>query len=160
MKKLIVAAVVMLLSAAVGGGNVKAQSYHGELSGGWSIYPTEASVGCIGLHTVQGVQFGSHFSTGMGLGAECMYDFDGGAVFCLPVYVDMKVYFGRRKVTPFITLDAGYAFGADDEMIGCIGAYYAPSFGLRYRKMSFQLGLEGYRDMCFLQFKIGVTFGR
>lgn len=156
MKKLIVAA-AMLLAAGVG---ADAQSYHGELSGGWSIYPMETSVGCIGLHTVQGVQFGPHFSTGMGLGAECMYDFDGGAIFCLPVYVDMKVYLGRHKVTPFITLDAGYAFGASDEMIGCIGAYYAPSFGLRYRKMNFQFGLEGYRDMCFLQFKVGVTFGR
>jgi len=106
---------------------------------GYSEFVDKAS---FGMQVINGYQVNPHFFAGLGLGLNQYFS---GAAFA-PVFLDLRVYFLRQRVSPFVDLAGGWAFGlVEDEDEG--GVYANPSFGVKFfvsRSTALQLSL-GFR---------------
>lgn len=94
------------------------------------------------LNVINGFQLTPHFSMGLGTGLRFYYDLDAALV---PLFLDFRVNFLDRKVSPYFALGAGYSFNASDNFEAA-GVLINPSAGVSFKvsgKSSMNIGL-GY----------------
>ena len=77
-----------------------------------------------GIHAVIGYLLSPYFSAGAGIGFDKYNN-----TSLTPVCLDLRAYFLKGALTPFIIGDAGYAFGFDDNKGGF---FINPAFGIRF----------------------------
>jgi|SRR5688572_13336867 len=113
-----------------------------------------------GLQTINGYEFDNRVSIGIGVGAEKYlgksdYDNKVSNLTLIPLFTDVRIYFGKGNVQPFVAQAAGYAFCLDQPVdYNFFGEYdekggimLSPSIGLRTNnkaKANFIFSL-GYR---------------
>ncbi len=114
-----------------------------------------------GLHTTNGFEFNKHISAGLGIGLEKSIHtnvFEGGlryGSFFLPVYSDVRIYFGKGNVQPYFGQSVGYMFflyqpgntAQNDQVKQIGGILINPSFGIKTQitpKTAFNISI-GYR---------------
>ena len=113
-----------------------------------------------GFQTINGFEFNNRVSVGLGVGAEkylgkAEYDNKVSNLTLLPVFSDVRVYFGKGKLQPFMGQSVGYAFCIDQPVdYNYFGLYdekggimLSPSFGFRTNgnsKVNYIMNL-GYR---------------
>ncbi len=141
--------------------------YHGEVDLGYSIGVGTFATDRINLHTIQGVQVGKYFSTGLGVGLDGYFIFDEGIDIAVPIYLNLKGYLPvSEKVSPFVSMDIGVGIGASEYMKGMSGLYCTPAVGIKAGKFKAQLGYNIQRisemgigvNAGAVQLKIGVMF--
>lgn len=105
-------------------------------------YDDFAEKASFGVQVINGYQVNPNFNVGLGVGLN--QHFAGTAY--TPVFVDLRVNFLRKRVTPFVDLAGGWAFGlVPDKDEG--GLYANPAFGVKFfvsPKTAMQLSL-GFR---------------
>ena len=163
MKKLLFSALAVLLTVGAAGARTPVK-YHGEVDLGYSIGVGTFSTGRVNIHTIQGIQVGKYFSTGIGLGLDVYHE---GPELMIPIYLNLKGYLPvTSRISPYFSLDVGAGIGASDGMSGLSGATYTPAVGVRVGRFKAQIG---YNAQCLsdsgvsitmgaLQIKAGVTF--
>jgi hypothetical protein len=95
----------------------------------------------IGLQVINGYQINPHLNIGAGLGLHKHF---GGNTYA-PIFLDLRIAFMPKRVSPFLDLAGGWALGLVDEKES--GVYLNPSFGVRFfvsRNTALQMSL-GYR---------------
>lgn len=85
--------------------------------------------------TTHGFQINPHVFVGGGIGIN----FLGGDNLSVPLFADFKYYLLDGKVSPFVNLRLGYAFGDDDYDLE--GFYLTPALGCRVA-LSKNIGLN------------------
>ncbi len=91
-----------------------------------------------GLRTVNGYQFNPFVTLGLGLGYE-QYGNSG----LIPITLDTRIMFSRKKIAPVLNLNGGYAAGVNNSGGFCLN----PALGLRIfmtKKAAFIFNL-GYK---------------
>ncbi len=143
--------------------------YHGEADLGYSIGIGQLAVGRINLQTIQGVQVGKYFSTGLGLGLDYytnMYDVGYGELM-MPISLNLKGYLPvSEQVSPYVSFDIGVGVGLTEGVVGYSGLTCTPAVGIKYNKFKAQLGYNVQRisesgfgfNMNAIQLKIGMMF--
>ena len=98
--------------------------------------------GTFSFATSHGYQFNPYCFLGAGVGLD--YHVAGGVLF-FPVFADFRANFLNRAVTPFFGVKAGFSVGKLDSDIANPGAYFNPTFGVRFmpNKVALNLAL-GY----------------
>lgn len=166
MKKLfmLVAVATMTICAANAQTPVK---YHGEVDLGYSIGVGTFSTDRVNLHTIQGIQVGKYFSTGLGLGLDYYHELYDSGELIVPIYLNLKGYLPvSEKVSPYFSFDIGVGVGATEGVSGLSGMYCTPAVGVKSGKFKAQLGYNVQRISEFgvginvnaIQVKIGVMF--
>ncbi len=153
MKKflLLVAMATMSFGAANAQTPVK---YHGEVDLGYSIGVGTFATGRVNLHTIQGIQVGKYFSTGIGLGLDYYHE---GPELMIPIYLNLKGYLPvTEKISPYFSLDVGAGIGATTGMSGLSGATYTPAVGVKIDRFKVQIG---YNAQCLSESGVSVTMG-
>jgi hypothetical protein len=79
-----------------------------------------------GLHSTFGYQFNRYYSIGLGLGLEN----EASWGIQLPVFLENRICFLKGKVTPFLSLAAGYRFSLFTMHHG--GILASPSLGIKF----------------------------
>ena len=74
----------------------------------------------------------------------------------VPIYANVKYYFGNKKVRPFIDLKGGLLA---DYTHKDVGFFVRPAFGLQIKKIGVNLGFE-YNNLKDNPFDSGDTFYR
>ena len=147
--------------------SVSAQStrYHGEvyLSGGYGI--GSIAFNNLQLNTIHGVRVGECFSAGLGVGVDWHTpDFDSG-IFMVPLFADFKLYAPTAsKVDPFLMVDIGYAFAAEEPQLG--GLKFGAGLGFKAGIFALSLGYHLQQlgtawvnfNLSALQLKLGFAF--
>lgn len=155
------AAAVMTIGAAEAKTPVK---YHGEVDLGYSIGVGTFSTGRVNIHTVQGVQIGEYFSTGVGVGVDIYHEFPDVMV---PIYLDLKGYLPVSEIVkPYLSFDIGAGIGASGLLQGLSGATYTIAAGVNVKWFKVQVGYHSQRlsesgigfNMNAVQIKLGVMF--
>lgn len=163
MKKIamfILAAVMM-----IGTTNAKAPiKYHGEVDLGYSIGVGTFATGRVNIHTVQGVEIGRYFSTGIGIGVDIYHESPDVMV---PIYLNLKGYLPVSEIVkPYLSVDIGAGVGASSGVSGLSGATYTIAAGVKVKRFKAQLGYNVQRisesgigvNMNAVQIKLGVMF--
>lgn len=141
--------------------------YHGEVDLGYSIGVGTFSTGRVNLHTIQGVQIGRYFSTGVGLGLDYYHEFYDSGELAIPIYLNMKGYLPvSEKVAPYFSFDIGAGIGATSGISGMSGLYLTPAIGIKAGKFKAQIGYNVQRvsedgvgiNMNAIQIKVGLMF--
>lgn len=131
--------------------------YHGEVDLGYSIGVGTFANDRINIHTIQGVQVGKYFSTGLGIGIDGYFIFEDGIDIAVPIYLNLKGYLPvSEKVSPFVSMDIGVGIGASEYMKGMSGLYCTPAVGIKAGKFKAQLG---YNIQRISEMGIGVNAG-
>lgn len=159
---------VAIATAAVCAANAQTPvKYHGEVDLGYSIGVGAVSMDRVNLHTIQGVQVGKYFSTGLGLGLDYYHDLYDNGELVVPIYLNVKGYLPvSEKVSPYLSFDIGVGVGATEGVSGYSGMYYTPAVGIKAGKFKAQLGYNVQRisefgvgvDVKAIQIKIGFMF--
>lgn len=92
------------------------------------------------LNLINGYRINSHLYTGIGTGVR--YTTEGG-VPLIPIFADVRYLILRKKTTPYLSLDLGYSFYADNDFTDD-GFFLAPTIGTSFRlapKTSLNIGL-------------------
>ena len=130
--------------------------YHGEVNAGYSVGVGSYAVNRVNLNTIQGVQVGEYFSTGLGIGLDWyrgLYaDYweeqgkpDMGEL-AMPIYLNMKGYLPVTKtIAPYLTFDIGYGVGLTEGLDGFGGLYMTPGIGIKAGKFKAEIGLNVQR---------------
>ena len=84
----------------------------------------------VGISTTHGCLINPYLYVGAGLGFNY---FTAGQDKSLPVFGDIRTYFLRGDLKPYLNIRAGY-----DALLR--GAYFSPSAGVRYRALDFSVG--------------------
>ena len=101
------------------------------------IFPTDR----VNLHTIQGIQVGKYFSTGLGLGLDYYHEFYDSGELVVPIYLNLKGYLPvSEKVSPYFSFDIGVGVGATEGVSGFSGMYCTPAIGVKAGKFKAQLG--------------------
>lgn len=141
--------------------------YHGEVDLGYSIGVGNFATGRVNIHTIQGVQIGKYFSTGIGLGLDYYHEFYEKGELAIPIYLNLKGYLPvSEKVAPYFSFDIGAGIGATSGITGMSGLYCTPAVGIKVRKFKAQLGYNIQRvsesgigfNMNAIQIKVGLMF--
>lgn len=141
--------------------------YHGEVDLGYSIGVGTFSTGRVNLHTIQGIQIGEYFSTGVGLGLDYYHEFYESGELVIPIYLNLKGYLPvSEKVAPYFSFDIGAGIGATEGVSGMSGMYLTPAIGIKAGKFKAQLGYNVQRvsedgigiSMNAIQIKVGFMF--
>lgn len=153
MKKLLFSALVALLT--IGAANAQAPvKYHGEVDLGYSIGVGTFATGRVNLHTIQGVQVGKYFSTGIGLGLDFYHE---GPELMIPIYLNLKGYLPvAAKVCPYFSFDIGAGIGASTGLSGLSGVTYTPAVGIKAGRFKAQIG---YNAQCLSDSGVSITMG-
>lgn len=153
MKKLLFSALVALLT--IGATNAQAPvKYHGEVDLGYSIGVGTFATGRVNLHTIQGVQVGKYFSTGIGLGLDLYHE---GPELMIPIYLNLKGYLPvAAKVCPYFSFDIGAGIGASTGLSGLSGVTYTPAVGIKAGRFKAQIG---YNAQCLSDSGVSITMG-
>lgn len=153
MKKLLFSALVVLLTI----GTANAQTpvkYHGEVDLGYSVGVGTFATGRVNLHTIQGVQIGKYFSTGIGVGLDFYHE---ESELMIPVYLNLKGYLPvNSRISPYFSFDIGAGVGASEGASGLSGVTYTPAVGIRVGHFKVQLG---YNAQCLSESGVSVTMG-
>ncbi len=132
MKKLLIASLLMLLSAAPVAWAIAPDSnfhptYAGDVEAGhtflWHRFLRTTS-GIVTLTTTHGLNLTPNVFAGAGTGAWLLY-YSGGATLIYPLYADVKLQLPRHRFSPFLDFKAGY-------LINGHSAFLAPGVGYRF----------------------------
>ncbi len=154
-------AAVMMIGAANAKIPVK---YHGEVDLGYSLGVGTFATGRVDIHTVQGVQIGQYFSTGIGIGVDIYHEFPDVMV---PIYLNLKGYLPVSEIVkPYLSIDIGAGIGASGDLSGLSGVTYTIAAGVKVKRYKVQLGYNVQRisesgigfNMNAVQIKLGVMF--
>ena len=104
-----------------------------------------------GLQTINGYQFSPYFSAGLGLGFIVYYQYQIPGIWeypyvLTPLFVDFRVNFQDRPLSPFFSLDSGCIFYFNNTYVE-VGTYINPNLGIKFfisPKTAMNLSL-GYR---------------
>ena len=107
--------------------------------------PSSSAVSVVGrINMINGALFNPYLSLGLGIGYE--YWPDGNL---LPIYLDLRVNFIKRRFSPCLVINGGYALGWVKEESGANwgGFLVNPAFGFRgyiskYFAMAFTVGYK------------------
>ncbi|MEL6867794.1 MAG: hypothetical protein AAFP19_25440, partial [Bacteroidota bacterium] len=140
------------------GRSIRTSGYYGvyKISSTWSnVDDAEGNFSGMHFHTIQGHQFNDFLAVGGGIGLDVIGGKDFRTYTFLPIYVDIRGFPIRGKVSPYYALSLGYGFAfdafdnfddeADERYSG--GIMIAPALGLRFasrKKGQFLLEL-GYK---------------
>ncbi|HET6558673.1 MAG TPA: hypothetical protein VFG54_15240 [Prolixibacteraceae bacterium] len=116
--------------------------YKGTVETGFQLGVGDWGADRLKLNVINGFQLTPHFSMGLGTGLRFYYDLDAALV---PLFLDFRVNFLDRKVSPYFALGAGYSFNASDNFEAA-GVLINPSAGVSFKvsgKSSMNIGL-GY----------------
>ena len=126
MKKLLLLFVVALVSS--GAFAQRPVRYQGEFNLAYAIGVGNLGINRFNVEMVHGARFSPYFMAGVGLGVH-MYTLNGMRSTLVPIFVDMKGYFMRRRTSPYLGIDLGYGIGTGaDKGVG--GLYVSPTFGV------------------------------
>lgn len=140
--------------------------YHGEVEAGYTLgvgdelYKNDR----INLRTIQGIQIGECFSTGLGLGID--YYLNDVNEMAIPVYANFKGYYPTgTDIKPYLSLNLGYGIGIGD-ISDLSGFMWEPAVGVKLKWLKAEVGytsqhasIAGYGfNLNGLQLKIGVMF--
>lgn len=88
----------------------------------------------LGLHHVTGYQYNRWIGTGIGIGVDSYEMGDGRNV--MPIYLEARGYFSKKKVSPFYSVNLGYGIALKNKGAGINetkgGIMYNPSVGWRF----------------------------
>ena len=116
-------------------------NYQGEIECGYSLGMGGNATGRVNLHTIQGISIGKYLSTGVGAGLDYHYNFDETSELIVPVFLNVKGYLALgKKVTPFISCDAGVGFGMTGSVVDNMGLYVTPAVGFTAGIFKLQAG--------------------
>ena len=141
--------------------------YHGEVDAGYSIGVGTFATDRFNVHTIQGVQIGKYFSTGLGIGIDGYLIYESSVDIAVPIYLNLKGYIPvTDKVSPFVSMDLGVGIGASEYLKGMSGLYCTPAVGIKAGKFKAQLGYNIQRisemgigvNAGAMQLKVGVMF--
>ena len=121
---------LLLLFALVSSGACaqRPSRYQGEFNMAYAIGVGNLGLDRLNVETVHGVRFSPYLMAGVGLGIH-MYTWQGMRSTLVPIFVDMKGYFMRRRTSPYLGIDLGYGIGTGvDRGVG--GLYVSPTFGV------------------------------
>ena len=102
----------------------------------------------VGIQSINGYQFSPYLSAGLGLGVN-VYT----GVVLMPVFIGVRANFMDKRVTPFLALDAGFAYSRKELIGGSLasddkgGLMVCPAAGVKFfviPKMALNLSL-GFR---------------
>lgn len=166
MKKLLLLVAMATMSVCAANAQV-AVKYHGEVDLGYSIGVGTFATGRVNVHTIQGVQIGKYFSTGVGLGLDYYHEFYEKGELAIPIYLNLKGYLPvSKKVAPYFSFDIGAGVGATSGLTGMSGLYCTPAVGIKAGKFKAQVGYNIQRvsesgigiNMNAIQIKVGLMF--
>lgn len=166
MKKLLLLVAMATMSICTANAQVPVK-YHGEVDLGYSIGVGTFATGRVNIHTIQGVQIGKYFSTGIGLGLDYYHEFYEKGELTIPIYLNLKGYLPiSKKVAPYFSFDIGAGVGATSGVTGMSGLYCTPAVGIKAGKFKAQLGYNIQRvsesgigfNMNAIQIKVGLMF--
>ena len=141
--------------------NVK---YHGEFDLGYSFGVGTFKADRVNAHTIQGIQIGECFSTGLGIGVD--YYTKSTEAF-IPVFLNVKGYYPTgSNIKPYLSLDLGYGFGVTKGVNESSGFYFSPSLGVKLKWFKIQAGYTSQRisssgigaNLNAIQIKLGFMF--
>lgn len=98
----------------------------GNLAIGLGDTKTNISKYIAGLSNVMGYRFSPRIWTGIGFGINA---YNGGST--VPLYLDGRLFFGKKKNKPFLVGDAGYLFRAGGEEANT-RIFVNPGFGWNF----------------------------
>ena len=104
------------------------------------------------IDVINGYQINPYLSLGFGAGVR-RYRIDNLSGYLFPIYGDLRVNFTDSKISPYLSVDAGYSFGNT-----AVGLFLSPAAGVTMkiaRKTAVNIGL-GYEMQ---RFSIGYLFG-
>lgn len=88
----------------------------------------------LGLHHVMGYQHNRWIGAGLGIGIDA-YEM-GSSHNVIPIYLEARGYFLKKKVSPFYSMNLGYGIALKDQNSGITeakgGLMYNPSLGYRF----------------------------
>ncbi len=166
MKKLFFLATIAIMFGSI----VQAQNqikYHGEVDLGYSIGVGTFATSRLNLQTIQGVQIGKHFSTGVGLGLDYYHEFYEKGELVMPIFLNLKGYLPvTEKTSVYASFDIGAGVGLTEGVSGMSGATYTPAIGVKANRFKIQLGYNVQRvsesgigfNMNAIQIKLGLMF--
>jgi hypothetical protein len=103
-----------------------------------------------GIQTINGYKFNDHLAAGLGVG----FDRTQHGVISIPVFADLRVSFGQKKVRPFFDQNAGYNFdrisAENKDFYTSPGSYFlGSSFGYAFpcsfaKSINLSLGYRGF----------------
>lgn len=161
--------IFLLLFLLVGIGTISASAqetrYQGEVyvAGGYGV--GNSALSRLQLHTIQGARIGQCFSAGVGLGVDYYTQDIESGMFMIPVFADFKLYAPTAgKVDPFLMVDLGYGFVAEEPNVGGLmfgagvgfkAGVFAMSLGYHLQ----QFGVQGISlGLNAIQLKVSVAF--
>ena len=167
MKKLafLIAALAICFGSAKGDNLVY---YQGEIDFGYSFGVGGDASGRVNIHTIQGIGIGKYLSTGIGTGVDFHHNFDDTSEMIVPVFVNVKGYYPLgKKITPFLSCDAGVGVGVTGTIDNNCGFHVAPGIGFVWGLLKVQAGYNlqnvknvdlGKLSMSSIQLKVGLMF--
>ena len=161
MKKLLLLAVAVVMSANIASSQVPPVKYQEELDFGYSLGVGLLPFDRVYLHTIQAAKIGDYFSVGIGTGFD-MYYMEGSVY--LPLYLDLAGYLPTSSRNSLIfSFDIGTCLDLDDRHSWL---YVTPAFGIKTGMFKIQLGYNiwkysrvlGLPSIDALQLKMGIVF--
>ena len=106
--------------------------YEGGVDLGYSIDANSLDgTGRLNVSTTHGYRVIPELYIGAGLGFDYYHD---GSVFGIPIFADLRGYFTRKAVKPFLNFRIGYSVGDID------GFCFSPSIGVNYKMLDVNIG--------------------
>jgi hypothetical protein len=102
--------------------------YIGILDVGYALGTGDYGLNFINLTMVNGYKFNPYFSLGFGTGIRYYLDEDA---ILMPFFINFKVNFINKAVSPYIALNAGYSFNASNDFES-VGFLINPSIGVHF----------------------------
>ncbi|MCW3125973.1 MAG: hypothetical protein JWO03_1631 [Bacteroidetes bacterium] len=123
-------------AAEAGGFQTKAKGYYGIAQVGLSDFPAGGNLPMASLAIINGYQFNRIFSMGLGVGA----DISRVNTYNIPIFMDMRVNFLKKRVTPFFAVGVGYNM----QLTQISSGYYGGSSNYIFHGMVFnpQFGVK------------------
>lgn len=116
--------------------------YRGTVEVGYQLGVGDFGLDRLKMNIINAYQLSPYFSLGIGTGLRFYYDADAALI---PVFADFRAYVLNHKVSPYLSLGAGYSFNATNNLDG-VGIFLNPAAGVSFKvskKSSMNIGL-GY----------------
>jgi hypothetical protein len=126
--------------------------YKGAMEFGYQLKVGEYGLDRIKLNIVNGYQFNPYLTLGFGTGVRYYPDVEAALI---PVFFDLRTCFVNKKISPYISVGAGYSFDATNNFQG-VGLMLSPNLGVDIKiseksSLCFGAGYE-LQKMKFFQF--------
>jgi len=137
------------------------QGYKGIFEIGYEIGTGDFGIDRLKLNIINGYQINPVFSIGFGTGLRYYFDAD---VALMPIFANVRTYFIDHNVTPYLSLDIGYAFNASKRNFEGVGFLMNPTIGASYMisnrsAMNFGIGYGMQRIERWGVSAISINFG-